>query len=129
MSIDLEFAIKQDIRNNPVVREVDLAQKKDFLRVLVWASAVVAMLIIALTPRFNAVFEGYKIEELRAEVEREREINRRLTLELETQSRPDVIEQRARRLGLVDPTEADVVVVERVPPSAVPNRAIVAANR
>ena len=32
MSIDLEYAIKKDIRNNPVVREIDLQQKREFRR-------------------------------------------------------------------------------------------------
>ena len=129
MSLDLEFAIKQDIRNNPVVREIDLAQKKDFLRLLAWASAVLAMLIIALAPRFQAVKGGYAIEKLRADVEIEREYNRWLTLQYETDTRPEVIEERARGLGLVEPTEADTVIVEQVPPSPAADRAIVAANR
>ena len=129
MSLDLEFAIKQDIRNNPVVREIDLAQKKDFLRLLAWASAVLAMLIIALAPRFQAVKGGYAIEKLRADVEFEREYNRWLTLQYEADTRPEVIEERARQLGLVEPSEADTVLVEQVPPSPAADRAIVAANR
>ena len=42
MSIDLEYAIKQDIRNNPVVREVDREQKREFLRTLLWAGSASA---------------------------------------------------------------------------------------
>ena len=38
MTNDLEFAIKQDIRNNPVVREVDLDQKREFVKMLGWAA-------------------------------------------------------------------------------------------
>jgi hypothetical protein len=48
MSVDLEFAIKQDIRNNPVVREVDTEQKREFLRLLAWAGIMVLMLLVAL---------------------------------------------------------------------------------
>ena len=36
MSIDVEYAIKKDIRNNPVVREVDTRQKREFLRIAGW---------------------------------------------------------------------------------------------
>jgi hypothetical protein len=129
MSHDLEFAIKQDIRNNPVVREIDLAQKRDFLRLLAFGAAVAAMLIIALAPRFQAVKGGYAIEKIRNEVEFEREYNRRLKLEYQTATRPEVVEERARRLGLVLPTEADTIIVETVPPSPAEDRAIVAANR
>ena len=48
MSIDLEYAIKQDIRNNPVVREVDREQRRGFVRVLGWAALAVGMLMFAL---------------------------------------------------------------------------------
>jgi hypothetical protein len=129
MSFDLEYAIKQDIRNNPVVREIDLAQKREFLRTLAWASAVLAMLIIALAPRFQAVEGGYAIEKLRADLETELEYGRRLKLEYETATRPEVVEERARKLGLVEPTEADTIIVERIPPSPAADRAIVAVNR
>ena len=129
MKLDLEFAIKQDIRNNPVVREIDIAQKKEFLRMIAWGVTVLVMLIIALAPRFQAVKGGYAIEKLRNELETEREYNRRLKLEYETETRPEEVAQRARRLGLVEPTEADTMIVERVAPSPAADRAIVAANR
>ena len=129
MSTDLEFAIKQDIRNNPVVREIDLAQKREFLRVLAWAAGMVIMLIVALAPRVQAVQGGYVIQKLRNDVDVERELYRRLILEWQTETRPEVIEARARRLGLVDPTEADTMVVEIVPRSPAADRAIVATNR
>ncbi len=129
MTRDLEFAIKQDIRNNPVVREIDLAQKRDFLRVLAWAGGMLIMLIIALAPRVQAIQGGYAMQKLRNDVEVERELHRRLLLEWQTETRPDTIETRARAIGLVDPTEADTMVIEVVPPSASADRAIVATNR
>ena len=96
---------------------------------IAWGATVLVMLIIALAPRFQAVKGGYAIEKLRNEVEAEREYNRRLKLEYETVTRPEVVEERARRLGLVEPTEADTMIVERVAPSPAADRAIVAANR
>jgi hypothetical protein len=39
------------------------------------------------------------------------------------------VEERARTLGLVEPTEADTIIVERIPPSPAADRAIVAVNR
>lgn len=129
MTTDLEFAIKQDIRNNPVVREIDLAQKRDFIRVLAWAGGMLIMLIIALAPRVQAIQGGYAMQKLRNDVDVERELYRRLLLEWQAETRPDVIETRARAIGLVDPTEADTMVIEVVPPSASADRAIVATNR
>jgi len=128
MSVDLEFAIKQDIRNNPVVREVDTEQKREFLRLLVWAAVVVLMLLVALMPRYRSVTVGYTIEDLRAEVAREKANGRKYRLELETWLRPEVIEPRAiRELGMSFPTERDTLVLERVPKSRPVDRAIVAA--
>ena len=129
MTRDLEFAIKQDIRNNPVVREIDLAQKRDFIRVLAWAGGMLIMLIIALAPRVQAIQGGYAMQKLRNDVEVERELHRRLLLEWQTETRPDTIETRARAIGLVDPTEADTMVIEVVPPPVPADRAIVATNR
>ena len=128
MSVDLEFAIKQDIRNNPVVREVDTEQKREFLRLLLWAGAIVIMLLIALMPRYKTVADGYGIEDLREEVARETANGRKYRLELETWLRPQLIEQRAiHELGMTFPTEHDTLVLERVPASPPADRAIVAA--
>jgi hypothetical protein len=130
MSIDLEYAIKQDIRNNPVVREVDTEQKREFLRMLGWAAVMVIMLMTALAPRFTTVSTGYRVEELREQLKREDVYYRKYRLELEQLLRPQLLEQRATtELGLVEPTERDTLVIERVPASPPPSRAIVAAAR
>ena len=63
MSIDLEYAIKQDIRNNPVVREVDVEQKRDFIRMLAWAAVMFVMIMIALLPKWTTVSTSYRVED------------------------------------------------------------------
>ncbi len=130
MSIDLEYAIKQDIRNNPVVREVDAEQKREFLRMLGWAAVIVIMLMVALAPRFTKVTTGYRVEDLKEQLAREEVYYRQYRLELEQLQRPQLLQERAHReLGLVEPTERDTLVIERVPSSPPPSRAIVAAVR
>ena len=129
MSVDLEFAIKQDIRNNPVVREVDTEQKREFLRLLGRAAVIVAMLLVALWPRFSKQETNYRVEDLRQEIAREQEYQRKYILALETLQRPDELEKRAAsELGMFIPTELDTLVLDRVAPSPRPNRAIVAAR-
>jgi hypothetical protein len=129
MNMDVEYAIKTDIRNNPVVREVDLQQKREFRQMLTYIALVVAMLLFWAWPHLEVVRSGYRIEELRLELDAASARNRHLRLELETQSAPQVIDERARRtLRLVAPTERDTVIVERVPPSR-PAKAIVADAR
>ena len=130
MSIDLEYAIKQDIRNNPVVREVDREQKREFLRTLVWAGCAVGMLMFAFAPRANLVATGYELEDRRAELAQEQIYQRQYTLELEMMLRPQSVQDRAmRELQMVTPTEHATVVVDRLPASGSASRAIVAVVR
>ena len=130
MSIDLEYAIKQDIRNNPVVREVDVEQKRDFIRMLAWAAVMFVMLMIALLPKLTTVSTNYRVEDLRDDLAREDAYYRQYRLEMEQLLRPQLLEHRAKfELGLVEPTEKDTLVIERVPASSPASRAIVAANR
>jgi cell division protein FtsL len=130
MSIDLEYAIKQDVRNNPVVREVDRQQKREFVRMLGGAALAVAVLIFVVAPKTKYLSLGYRVEDLRDEVAQEREQQRLLRLELATETRPQAVQERAMsELKMVEPTEKDIVVIERVPASAKPSSAIVASAR
>jgi hypothetical protein len=128
MSVDLEFAIKQDIRNNPVVREVDAVQRREFFRLLGGAAAVLVTLLVILWPRFTQQRQSYRLEDLRQAIEIEKEIYRKNTLELETLQRLPELERRAAALGMIVPSENNTVVLERVAPSPRPNRGIVAAR-
>jgi hypothetical protein len=129
MSIDLEFAIKKDIRNNPVVREVDLQQRREFRQTLTIVGLVVAMILFWAWPQMEVARNGHRVEELRRSLEQAEALNRHLRLELATVSALPVIDARARRtLALVPPTEATTVIIERVAPAS-PARAIVAEAR
>ncbi len=129
MSIDLEFAIKKDIRNNPVVREVDLQQKQEFRQTLTLAALIVAMLLFWAWPHLEVMRSGYRLEELRLERDMAEARNRHLRVELETLTRPQALDERARlTLHLVAPTEQSTLVIERVP-AATPSKAIVADAR
>lgn len=128
MSVDLEFAIKQDIRNNPVVREVDAVQRREFFRLLGGAAAALITLLLVLWPRFSQQRQSYRTEDLRRDLAVEQELNRKYTLEIETLLQPKDLEQKAAALGLFLPTERDTVVLERVAPSSRPTRGIVAAR-
>jgi len=128
MSVDLEFAIKQDIRNNPVVREVDAVQRREFFRLLGAFAAVLVTLLVVLWPRFSQQRQNYRLEDLRQELAKEKELNRKYTLDLEALLRPQLIEQRAAAQGLIFPTEQNTLVLERVAPSPRPTRGIVAAR-
>ena len=129
MSLDLEYAIKQDVRNNPVVREVDTAQKRELLRTLGWGVVCVAMLMFALAPRASFVTAGFGLEGLRDELAAERVLQRKYRLELEILLAPTNLQERGARERMVRPGERDTVVLERVNQPASDSRAILAAVR
>lgn len=128
MSIDLEFAIKKDIRNNPIVREVDVQQKHEFRQTLAVVATVVTMLLFWAWPHLQVVRETTKIESLKLAVQEAEARNRHLQLELATLTAPQQVESRARQQQFVSPTEKDTLIVERVEPAR-PSSSIVADAR
>jgi Cell division protein FtsL len=114
MSIDLEYAIKKDIRNNPVVREIDREQKREFLRTLGVFTLMVGMLLFAGWQHYRVVWSGYSLEQLRRDQQEAASFNRLLRLEYEMDSRPAEIERRAiEELRMIRPGERDTVILER----------------
>lgn len=129
MSIDIEYAIKKDIRNNPVIRELDTAQKREFRRGAWMAGLVVALLLFSAWQHFETRRHGMRIERLRMDQTYEETVNRQLRLNLETLRAPQQVERRARQeLGLELPSAKDTLVIERVRMSS-PSRAVVAQAR
>ena len=129
MNIDVEYAIKKDVRNNPVVRGVDVQQRREFFRNLGVGAAVVGMLLFTLWQNNLLIDHGYKVQQLLAERALEEGLNRKLRLELESLRAPAVVEERAmKELGMVYPAPEQTLVIERVASSASPT-AIVARAR
>ena len=124
-----EYAIKKDIRNNPIVRDVDEARLREMLRSTCIGVFVVAIVLYSAWQHFELVRYGYRIEQMQQQRAAEEKVNRHLKLNIQTLSRPDRIEQLAsRRLKLVQPTAEDTYILERVLPSEPPARSVVAAR-
>ena len=114
MSIDVEYAIKKDIRNNPVVREIDAQQKRDFLRNIGVALLIVSMGLFAAWQHYNIVQKRYEIQRIDQVRAAEEAINRKLRLDVEMLRSPQLIERLAvRELGMVAPGSKDTLVIER----------------
>ena len=127
--MDFEYAIKKDVRNNPIVREIDEARQRQLWRSLVIGGALVIVLLFSAWQHFQLVRHGYAMEKLLQERAAEEEINRRLRLEVETLRAPKRIEEIAvRELHLVAPSREQAIVIERVTPAAPPEKSIVAAR-
>ena len=128
MSADFEYAIKKDVRNNPIVREVDEARQRQIWRSLWIGGLLVTVLLFSAWQNFELVQHGYRIQRLQQAQADEMEINRQLTLEVESLRSPERIERLAKELKLVAPQASEAVVIERVTPAAPPDKSIVAAR-
>jgi hypothetical protein len=127
MSIDLEYAIKKDIRNNPVIRELDTRERREIRRTIWLAGLTVGLLIFAVWQRVEMVQHGMDIEKLRTDLVHEENLNRQLRLNLETLRAPQEIEGRARReLGMGAAGPGETLIIERV--AATSPRGAVAAQ-
>jgi cell division protein FtsL len=128
-AIDFEYAIKKDIRNNPIVREVDEARQRQLFRSAAFGVLLVAVLLFSGWQKFELVRHGYEMEQLQRQVAAEEEVNRHLRLEIETLRSPRRIEDMAtRQLHLVQPPPDRAIVIERVTAPAPPAKSLVAAR-
>jgi cell division protein FtsL len=125
-----EYAIKKDVRNNPIVREVDQARVREMWR---WAGVGVLLVIIVLYSawqHFELIRYGYRIEQMQQQRAAEVQVNRHLRLNIQTLTRPDRIEDLAtRRLKMTPPGADDTIILERVRPAAPPAHSVVALRQ
>ena len=124
-----EYEIKKDVRNNPIVREVDEERHREMWRsVGVGAFLVIAFLFSA-WQRVELLSHGYKLEQMQRDRAVEAELARHLRLEIATLRSPSRIEWLAtRQLQMVAPGVNDAAVIERVIPASPPPRSIVASR-
>ena len=124
-----EYAIRKDVRNNPIVREVDEQRQREL-----WQSAGVGVLLVLVLmfsawQHFELLRNGYRLEQMQRDRAVEADVNRHLRLEIETLRAPQRIEKLAtERLGMVAPGDGEAIVLERVPAPEPPARSVVASR-
>ena len=122
-----EYAIKKDVRNNPIVREVDEERHRDMWRSVTLGAFLVAVLLFSAWQHFELLRHGYRLEEMQRERAAEDEISRHLRLEIETLRSPERIERLAtERLHLVAPGPQEATVIERAIAPPPPAKSVVA---
>jgi cell division protein FtsL len=128
-AVDFEYSIKKDVRNNPIVREVDEARQRQLWRSAGIGVLLVVVLLFSAWQHFEVLRHGMAMARIQQELAAEGEINRHLRLEIETLRSPARIERMAiEQLRLVAPTREQAIVIERVTPAAAPDRSIVAVR-
>ena len=126
---DFEYALKKDVRNNPIVREVDEARQRQLWRTAGIGAVLVGVLLFSAWQHFELVRHGYVIQRLQTDRVAEEEVNRHLKLEIESLRAPKRIESIAiQKLHLIAPEQDQAIVIERVTPTAATGKSIVAAR-
>jgi cell division protein FtsL len=122
-----EYAIKKDVRNSAIVREIDEERQRELWTSVGIACLLVLVLLFSAWQHFELLRHGYQVEELQRERALQEELARQYRLEIETLQSPKRIEAFAtKRLHLVAPSQEEAIVIERVPAADPPARSVVA---
>ena len=122
-----EYAIKKDVRNNPIVREVDEARQRELWKSVAIAGFLVVGFLFSAWQHFELLRHGYQVEAMQRERAAEEEAGRRLRLEIETLRSPQRIEDLAtQQLHLVTPSRDEAIVIQRVLPADPPAKSVIA---
>jgi cell division protein FtsL len=124
-----EYAIRKDVRNNPIVREVDEERQKELWQSVGIVLVLVLVLMFSAWQHFELLRHGYRLEQMQREHAAEDDINRHLRLEIETLRAPQRIEKLATdRLGMVAPAADEAIVLERVTATEPAGKVLVATR-
>src|SRR6185436_6783020 len=127
MAEAFEYAVRKDVRNNPIVREMDQARQRELWRLVGIAGFVVLVLLFSAWQHFELLRHGYQVEQMQKERASEADAARQLRLEIEALRSPKRIEALAtQQLHLVAPTRDEAIVIERVLPADPPDRSVIA---
>lgn len=123
------YEIHRDVRNNPVVREVDTGWRREIWKWLGLAVMVGGAVLFTMRQRFDIIQLGYDFNTLQNERAREAETARHLRAELEALQSPQRIERIAtQQLEMVAPGPGQTLVIETVPPAPAPSPSVVAVR-
>ena len=127
--LEVDYNLRRDVRNNPIVREIDRVRQRELWRSGAIGVSLVAVLLFSAWQHFELLRHGYGIEQLEQDRALEIELNRHLRLEIETLRSLRRVEQIAiEELNLVAPTPAEVQVIERIAPAALPDGSVMVSR-
>jgi hypothetical protein len=109
-----EYAIKKDVRNNPIVREVDEARHRQQWRWACVAGFLVTMVLFWAWQNYILLRNSFSVADIAAQITEEVRRGQRLHVELDSLLAPAVIEKRAAEMHLVQPTGDESIILQRV---------------
>ena len=129
MAETFEYAIKKDVRNNPIVREIDSERHREMWRSVVIGVLLVSVVLFSTWQHFELVRYGYRLEEMQQQRAVVEDRSRHLRLEIETLRSLERIERIALEdLHMVLPAPGDAFVIEWAMPSVPPPYSVVASR-
>jgi cell division protein FtsL len=122
-----EYAIKKDIRNNAIVREIDRTRQRELWHWTAVGAFFVILLLCNAWQHFELLRHGYLVEQMQNARRQEEDVNRHLRLQVEALKSPTRIARLAEsRLHMAPPGPGDAIVLERALPAEPPARSVVA---
>ena len=125
--MDFEHAIKMDVRNNPIVREVDRERHREMWRSVAVGTFLVAVLVFFVWRHNQLLWAGYEIGDIQAARVAQEKLNESLRLEIETLKSLPRLEFFAKHdLHMIVPAAEDHGVIERVDSGDSPSSSVLA---
>ena len=123
-----EYAIKKDVRNNPIVREVDERRLREQWRSVAIGVLFVGVLLFSGWQRVELLQHGYRVEQMQTAARRRRS---RSTATFGSKSKRSNRRSESKRwrrddLHLVAPETGAAIIIERVVPPDPPPASVVA---
>ena len=109
-----EYAIKKDVRNNPIVREIDRERHREMWRSAGVGLFLVAVLVFFVWQQTNLYRQDNLVHDAQADLARQQKMNEQLRAQIATMKTLAVIDQKARHLKMVTPGADDSSVIPRV---------------
>ena len=109
--MDFEHAIKMDVRNNPIVRELDRARQRELWRWVLVGGALVGVILFSVWQRFSVMRVATEIERVQRDLGQAAEQHRRLLLEVEQLSSPQRIERLATKQRMVHADQSTTRII------------------
>ena len=128
--MDFEYAIKMDVRNHPIVREIDRSRQRELWRSVAIGVGLVVVVLFSLWQRFAVIRTGTEIERMQHELQEEQAINRQLQLQTAQLSNPSRIAKLAasKPLFMAPPDQQSTLILERATVTPPPSSSVVAAR-
>jgi cell division protein FtsL len=122
-----EYAIKKDVRNNPIVREIDRERHREMWRSAGVGLFLVLVLVVFVWRHTDLVYQDVRSHNVEDDIADMNKENERLRIQIEKMRATARIDAMARQdLHMIQPDPGDRIVLERAIKSPQPAGSVLA---